>query len=58
MRQRNVQVADVESAIMTATRCSWQPDHETWKALGLDGDGEELAVAFEFMGWVEVATVM
>jgi len=58
MAERGAVLRDVQSALLTATRATWQAEHGSWKVSGgLDLDGEELVVAIEFTGDLLVRTV-
>jgi hypothetical protein len=45
MPERGVALADIQSALVTATAANWQADHGTFKVTGgVDTDSDELAV--------------
>ena len=55
MRQRNVLVRDVRSALMGATSC--QADREKWRITGPDHDGDLLTCVVVLEDGVLVVTV-
>ena len=58
MEERGAVLADVQNALLTATRASWQSEHGSWKVVGgIDLDGDGLDVALEFTGDLLVRTV-
>jgi hypothetical protein len=58
MEERGAVLADVQNAILTATRAFWQADHLSWKVVGgVDLDGDGLDVALELTGDLLVRTV-
>jgi len=58
MEERGAVLADVQNALLTATRASWQSEHGSWKVVGgIDLDGDGLDVALELTGDLLVRTV-
>lgn len=58
MRERGATPADVKRALLTASRATWQPDHQTWKvAGGTDRDGDDLTLAVVVEADVVVVTL-
>jgi len=58
MQERGAVLADVQSALLTATRASWQQEHSSWRVTGgSDLDGDDLTVAVEFTGELLVRTM-
>ncbi len=58
VRERGGGPADIRNALMTATRCRWQPDNGRWKILdGVDLEGDELICIVAIDDGVVVVTV-
>ena len=58
MQERGAVLADVQNALLTASRASWQQEHSSWRvAGGVDLDGDDLTVAIELTGDLLVRTV-
>ncbi len=57
MRERRVRQVDVQTALVGAVACRFQPEEGTWKATGPDADGDELTVIVALEDGVVVVTV-
>jgi hypothetical protein len=48
---------EIVDALCACVRCTWQPEHGTWRVEGEDWDGNDLVVALTFRDGVLVVTV-
>ena len=55
--ERGAGERDIVSALITATRATWQEQHQTWNVEGEDTDGDPLTVAVVIEAYLVVVTL-